>query len=327
MYAPQTFAAALTLVVFSMCCWGSWPNFLKAMPKWRLEYFYLDYAIGFLITGIAIGATFGSTTASVPPFFTRLAEAGGTEMFFAVLGGFLWSLGNVLMINSIAIAGLAVAFPVSSVPALVLGVGMAYWTNPIGNPAWLAGSVVVLLAAAVGNAQAYKRLTTAVEMNKTKGVLLALASGVMVGIFPPCVSRAIAGAHPLDSYSVSVYFMVGALAATLVAVPILLAWPLVGNAGSLKCYVQGRMAWHVLGLLAGLLWSFGTVFNFVSAGKVGMAISWGVGSGAPMIGALWGIFLWKEFAGAGRNAKVLIGTSLALYASGVAAVALSYTGQ
>jgi glucose uptake protein len=87
------------------------------------------------------------------------------------------------------------------------------------------------------------------------------------------------------------------------------------------------MAWHVLGLLAGLLWSFGTVFNFVSAGKVGMAISWGVGSGAPMIGALWGIFLWKEFAGAGRNAKVLIGTSLALYASGVAAVALSYTGQ
>jgi glucose uptake protein len=329
MYTPQTYLGALGFVIFSMFCWGSWPNFLKAMPKWRLEYFYLDYAFGFLITGLAIAATFGSTVSVVPgsAFLVRLAEAGRLEAGCAVLGGFLWSLGNVLMVNSIMIAGLAVAFPVTSIPAMVLGVGIAYWAQPIGNPLWLSASVVVLLLAGFANARAYGRLGNPVEADKPRGVKLALLAGIMVGIFPPCVGRAISGAHALDSYTVSIYFMLGALLATLVAVPTLLAHPLVGSIGKLRDYWHGKMAWHLLGLLAGFVWSFGTVFNFLSAKTVGMAISWGIGSGANMVGALWGIFLWREFAHGDSRAKALIAISLALYAVGVTGVALAYNGS
>ncbi len=49
MFTPQTFLAALLLIVVSMLGWGSWPNLLKALPEWRLEYFYLDYTFGFLL--------------------------------------------------------------------------------------------------------------------------------------------------------------------------------------------------------------------------------------------------------------------------------------
>ncbi|HYW45397.1 MAG TPA: GRP family sugar transporter [Bryobacteraceae bacterium] len=299
------------------------------MPKWRLEYFYLDYAFGFLITGLAIGATFGSTASLLPgsAFLVRLVRAAPLEAFFAMSGGFLWSLGNVLMVNSIMIAGLAVAFPVTSIPAMVLGVGIAYWTQPIGNPLYLSASVVVLLLAGFANARAYGRLGNPVETDKPKGIKLALLAGIMVGIFPPCVGRAITGVHALDSYTVSIYFMIGALAATLVAVPLLLAHPLVGEIGRWNGYWHGKRSWHVLGLLAGFVWSFGTMFNFLSAKTVGMAISWGIGSGANMVGALWGIFLWREFAHGDSRAKVLIAISLALYVAGVTGVALAYNGS
>lgn len=325
MYTPQTFVAALLLVILSMFCWGSWPNFMKAAPpQWRLEYFYLDYAIGFMIAGTLCGATLGSAGSPGVAVFTRLAESGGMEAGAAMLGGFLWCLGNILMLLAIVIAGLAVAFPVSSVPAVVLGVGMSYWTQPIGNPLWLAGSVVFLLVAGFANAQAYRSLGNPTGSDKPKGVKLALMSGILVGIMPPCVSRALSGPLALDAYTLSIYFMLGALLAALVALPILLKHPIVGTIGTFKGYVQGKVAWHVLGLLAGFVWSFGVVANFLSAKMVGMAITWGAGNGAPMVGALWGIFLWREFAGGGSRAKVLIGLSMALYIAGVAGIALAY---
>jgi hypothetical protein len=56
-YAPQTYFVALILMLISMVCWGSWPNFLKKLPGWRLEYFYIDYTLGFLITAILFGVT------------------------------------------------------------------------------------------------------------------------------------------------------------------------------------------------------------------------------------------------------------------------------
>ena len=52
MYAPDSYFAALVLMLASMVLWGSWPNFLKKIPAWRLEYFYFDYTVGFVLTAI-----------------------------------------------------------------------------------------------------------------------------------------------------------------------------------------------------------------------------------------------------------------------------------
>jgi len=324
MYTPQSYFAALALVIVSMFCWGSWANISKALPKWRFEYFYLDFTFGFLLLVTLLGATMGSAGAPGFGFFTRLTVAAGSQILFAFLGGFVWGLGNLVTLVSIMIVGLAVAFPVMSVIAMLLGVGLSFWAQPIGNPAWLAAGVVVLVIAVITNAAAYRRLQRSSEASRPKGgVALAIVAGILVGFFPPFVARAITGPTALDSYTVSFYFMVGAMVATFLAVPILVAHPLFGDKGTLKGYLKGTPAWHFLGMVGGGIWCFGTVVNFISAKLVGVAISWGIGSSASMVAALWGIFLWKEFAGSGRNAKVLIAVSLVCYLAGVVGVAMA----
>ncbi len=325
MYIPHTFLAALLLIVVSMLCWGSWPNFSKAVPGWRIEYFYLDYMLGGVLTAILLAATMGSPGLIGLDFAHRLQAAGWREVISAFLGGLVWSFGNMLMVNAIAIAGLAVAFPVTSALGIILGVGIGYLAQPIGNPAWLVGAVIILTVAAFTNAAAYRAMgQSSGSPSKSKGILLSLAAGVLVGIFPPLVGRAISGPHALDSYNVSICFTLGALVAAVIAMPILLAKPLIGEAASVKGYFRGKSLWHLAGLIAGLVWCIGTVSNFVSAGVVGVAVSWGIGNGAPMVGALWGIFLWKEFKSGGSRARALIGLSMALYVAGVVTVAISY---
>jgi glucose uptake protein len=320
---PQTFVAALLLIVVSMLCWGSWPNLMNALPGWRLEFFYLDYTFGAVLMAVLLAATLGSAGTGAD-FLHRLRNTRGNEMLWAAAGGFIWDLGNILLLIAIMIAGIAIAYPVASVLAIVVGVGIGYLAQPIGNATWLVVAVIVLSAAACANAASYRKLGESSGMGVMKALVLSLVAGVLIGLFAPFVGRAISGAHPLDSYNVAICFVLGALAATLVAIPILLTRPLIGEPASILGYFSGKLSWHVLGLLAGAIWCVGTVSNFASAGMVGVAISWGIGSGAPMVGALWGIFLWKEFKHADGQAKLLMSGSLALYTIGVVTVAVAY---
>jgi glucose uptake protein len=322
MLLPQDSQTALLLIVVSMLCWGSWPNLLKALPGWRLEYFYVDYTLGFLAAMILIGLTAGST-GDGQEFADRLISAPGTEAAFAFFGGLVWNAGNILLLYAIMIAGLAVAFPVASVLAIILGVGISWWTQPIGNPAWLAAGSAVLVLAAFANARAYRDQAGATGGGRL-GVALSLLAGLLVGIFPPFIARAISGAQALDPYTVCALFMGGAAVATLIGMPLLVAKPFIGAPGRMSGWLAGGAFRHALGLIAGGIWCLGTVSNFASAGLVGVAISWGIGSGAPMVGALWGILLWKEFRGASRAAVARISASLLLYTAGVVLVAVAY---
>lgn len=325
MFTPLSSSVALALIVVSMLCWGSWPNLLKALPGWRLEYFYIDYTIGFLVAMLLVGATAGSTAAVGFDFLDRLQAAGTRETFLALLAGLLWNSGNIFLLNSIMIAGLAVAFTIGSVLAITLGVGISYWAQPIGHPAWLIAGSVVLIVAAWANAQAYRNPGgNRAPSRRALGIVLALVAGFLVGIFPPFIAAAITGEHALDTYSVTIFFMLGASLATVVGIPLLLKRPFIGEPGALSGYTQAPPRAHLYGWLAGAIWCVGTFANFVSAGLVGVAISWGIGSGAPMVGALWGILLWKEFHGASRSAWILIISSLALYTLGVVLVAIAY---
>jgi glucose uptake protein len=323
MYVPQTYFVALVLMLISMVCWGSWPNFLKKLPGWRLEFFYIDYTLGFLVTALLYGIILGPGGGL--GFFDVLSSAGPREATFAIVGGFIWNIGNILLLNGIVIAGLAVAFPIAAIPAIVLGIGAAYWLQPVGNPVALATSAIILLIAAQTTAMAYRRLGHVATGDKTRGIAISLISGFLIGFFPPFVTAAITGPAALDSYTVSALFMVGASAATLVAMPLLIKRPLIGEPGELRGYWRGSTLWHVLGLLAGAVWCSGTVLNFISGSMVGIAISVGIGSGAPMVGALWGVLVWGEFSKGSTSSKAFIAAALVLYAVGVATMAIAYT--
>ena len=81
------------------------------------------------------------------------------------------------------------------------------------------------------------------------------------------------------------------------------------------------MSENALGLLGGFIWGTGMVFNLVAASFTGVAISYAIGQSAPMVAALWGVFAWKEFAGAPTKAKVYLFLMFVFYCVGILLVA------
>jgi glucose uptake protein len=84
---------------------------------------------------------------------------------------------------------------------------------------------------------------------------------------------------------------------------------------------------HVLGLLGGAIWATGTVFNLVAANFTGVAISYSIGQSAPMVAALWGIFVWKEFAGANQRAKAFLALMFIFYFLAILLIARANTAS
>ena len=57
--------------------------------------------------------------------------------------------------------------------------------------------------------------------------------------------------------------------------------------------------------------------------QVGPAVSYAVGQGATMVSALWGVLVWKEFAGASPKARVLLTLMFVLFLAGLMLVAIA----
>jgi glucose uptake protein len=70
----------------------------------------------------------------------------------------------------------------------------------------------------------------------------------------------------------------------------------------MRGYLVGGIRWHLLGWLGGAIWTLGTASNLLAGSSVGFAVSYAIGQSAPLVASLRGIFVWKEFAGAGRTA-------------------------
>jgi glucose uptake protein len=63
--------------------------------------------------------------------------------------------------------------------------------------------------------------------------------------------------------------------------------------------------------------------NIIASGKAGPAISYGLGQGATVVAALWGIYVWKEFDKAPSGTNVLLTIMLLLYIGGLAMIIFS----
>jgi glucose uptake protein len=97
--------------------------------------------------------------------------------------------------------------------------------------------------------------------------------------------------------------------------------PLVGEPVSFGGFFRGPVSGHILGILGGFIWGTGTVFNMVAASLTGVAISYAIGQSAPMVAALWGVFVWKEFAGAGGRAKMYLAGMFVFYGLAILLIA------
>src|SRR5690242_496775 len=133
MYQPEAYFVALAFMVGSMLCWGSWANTMKLTPGWPFQLFYWDYVVGILVATFLWGITLGSAGSSGLKFFADLAHTDRLHLLYALSGGAVFNVANLLLVAAIEIAGLAVAFPVGIGLALVVGVVLNYVLEPRGN--------------------------------------------------------------------------------------------------------------------------------------------------------------------------------------------------
>jgi glucose uptake protein len=325
MFIPQIYTVALAMMILSMICWGSWANTQKATGSWRFELFYWDYVWGILLCAILAGLTLGRTDAASPAsFFRNLAAADGAHLTYAFLGGIVFNIANILIVGAIAIAGMAVAFPVGIGLALVIGSVLNYLITPKGNPLLLFGGVALVCVAIVLDALAYRRLSPDTQASK-KGIILSLLGGFAMGLFYPFVAKGTSGENHLGPYTVAFVFALGILAINVPANYIIMRRPVAGAPVSFADYFAGAGRLHLWGILGGAIWAVGTISNFVAsyAAMVGPATSYALGQGATMVGAIWGVFIWKEFAGADAGTKRMLALMFAFFIIGLVCVALA----
>src|SRR5712692_5477804 len=103
MILPQTYGAALVLIIVSMLCWGSWANTFKLTGRWRFELFYYDYAFGVLLAAVIAAFTFGSLGTELT-FYDNLLIAGYRKMLYGFGAGVIFNLANMLLVAAISVA-------------------------------------------------------------------------------------------------------------------------------------------------------------------------------------------------------------------------------
>jgi glucose uptake protein len=323
MFTPPSLTIALLMMITSAVCWGSWANTYKGVKNYRFELFYWDYAIGIFLISLVLALTMGSSGHNSSSFLNNVHAADTRNIVSTLVGGAIFNLANLLLVAAIDMAGLAVAFPVSIGIALVVGTVLNYVLQPQGNLLFLIAGVACAFIAVVLDGKAFGSLGSG-RTTSRKSLVVCVVSGVLMGLWSPFTSYGVLhGDHPLTSYSSVVFLTLGALLSCFIWNIYFMKKPLVGEPVSFAGFFSGPPSGHLLGLLGGAIWGTGTVFNVVAGKATTFAVSYAIGQSAPMVGALWGIFVWKEFAGAGTRAKVFICGMFVFYALAILLVAKS----
>ena len=333
MFIVNNYLLAVVLCFVTMLCWGSWANTQKLAGKtWRYELFYWDYVVGILLFSIFLGLTLGSTGDAGRSFIADLKQVTPGNYMSALVGGAVFNLGNILLSAAVSLAGMTVAFPLGVGIALVLGVIVNYVGAPKGDPAVLFLGVALVVVAIILNAVASGKVqrSAANSNSNTKGVWIAIVAGVLMSFF----YRFVAAAMDLSNfesptpgmatpYSAFFIFAVGIFLSNIVFNTIVMRRPFEGRPVTYKAYFRGSLSTHLVGVFGGIVWGLGTALSYIAAGKAGAAISYALGQGAPMIAALWGIFVWKEFKDSPRAVNWLLTLMFIFFLSGLGAIIVS----
>lgn len=325
MFIPQSYSLAIILCIVTMLCWGSWGNTQKLAGKsWRFELFYWDYVIGIVLFSLILGFTLGSSGQDGRSFIQDIKQAESGNIYKAMLGGVIFNASNILLVAAMAIAGMAVAFPVGVGIALALGVIINYIFAPKGNPILLFIGVAFIVAAIIIDALAYKKHSASLQKVSGKGIMLSVSAGILMALFYRFVASSMVTdfANPesgkLTPYSAVFFFALGVLISNLLFNYLIMKKPFEGQSLSFKDYFAGSAGVHLTGVLGGVIWNIGMAMSIIASGKAGYAISYGLGQGATLIAALWGVFIWKEFKGASKPVDRLILLMFLAYLAGLA---------
>ena len=350
MFYVSNYTVAVALCVVCMFCWGSWGNTQKLVGKsWRYELFYWDYVIGLLLFALVAGLTLGSIGEHPEwGFVANLKSSFGPAWLWPLAAGIVFNLSNILLSAAIAVAGMSVAFPVGVGLALVGGTVFNYLQDKKGALALIVVGLVLIVVSIVCNSLAFKAKQSAsgvaTDAGATKkGLFLAIFAGLLMMWFSPLVNKVVdmsfmptikevmgekvsvpgavaPNAGMMTPYTAFFIFAVGIFISNFLWNTIAMRHPVQGEPirDGFRRYFAGSRATLLVGMLGGTIWGLGTLLSFVTAGAAGKAISYALGQGATLVSALWGILVWREFAGAPKKSAYLNLAMFVLFVAGLA---------
>ena len=330
MYIVGSYSVAVIMTVITMLCWGSWANTQKLAAKtWRFELFYWDYVLGIMIFSLILGFSLGSTGSQGIGFIDNLKQAEWSSISGALFGGIIFNLANILVVAAISIAGMSVAFPIGIGIALVLGVIINYFAAPQGNIVQLFAGVALVSIAIVIDALAYRKKAAQIKKVPAKGIIISVVGGILMALFYRFVASSMATNQEnpeigmLTPYTAVFIFSIGILISNFLFNTILMRKPFEGTPVTYSQYFNGTYKEHLTGILGGMIWCLGMSLSIIAAGKAGFAISYGLGQGATLIAALWGVFIWKEFKNPPKGVNTLLTFMFLLFVGGLGLIILA----
>ena len=315
MVIVESYFIAVIMCFITMLCWGSWANTQKLASKsWPFQLFYWDYSIGVLILAFIFAFTIGSFGENGRSFLDDIYQADTASINSAFIGGVVFNLSNILLVVAIDIAGMAVAIPVGVGLALIIGVLTNYLASPVGNPIYIFAGVLLVVIAIIVDAMAYNKLpSSSGNKSSNKGLIISAAAGILMGFFYRFVAASMSTDYimldvgKLSPYTAIVVFSIGLFLSNFIFNTFVMYKPLSGKAVTYRDYFsEGNPKLHLIGVLGGIIWNIGMSFSVIASGAAGFAISYGLGQGATMIAAAWGVFIWKEFKDAPPETDNLI---------------------
>lgn len=327
----SNYPIAVAVCFLAMICWGSWQNTQKFTGKgWNFELFYWDFALGILLMSVIYAFTLGSFGDSGRSFINDIGQASFKYLGYAVFAGVIWNLGTLLLVRAIAIAGMATAFTIGGGVAWLLGIILNYIENPANyNPTLLYFGLGFIVITLLASYLAYKRQADSLKKPNVVAVILSLCVGVLVAFYYIIMVRALdpdfsmANAGKLTSYTAVVFFSVGAFLSTFIFNPFFMRRSIDGGSVNMKQYFSGSGKTHSLGIAGGMIWSSGNALSFMAVGAAGSAISYGLSNAAPLVAAIWGVFVWKEFKGASNSIKWILFFMFVFYLISLTIIILS----
>ncbi len=330
MFIVNSYSLAVLLCVITMLCWGSWANTQKlASKEWSFPLFYWDYTLGVIILSLIFGLTLGSSGDNGESFIPNLLNAAPKAILFALLGGVIFNIGNLLLVAAIEIAGMAIAFPIGIGLALVLGVFNNYLPNPEDyNSLYLFLGVGLVTLAIIINALAYKKVSQGSK--STKGIVLSLIAGLLMSFFyrfvADSMSTDLINITPgtFTPYSAVFVFSIGIFISNFLFNFYFMKKPISGKPVTFRMYFkQGTPKLHIVGILGGIIWSLGMMLSIMAGDIAGYAISYGLGQGATLVAAIWGVFVWKEFKDAPKGTSRLLAIMFVSFVIGLVFIILA----
>ena len=311
MVLPESWIAAVCLLVISVILFVLWPNLFKiAGPKWRFELFSLDFAVGAVLVAVLAAYTLGSRGSELD-FSDSMLVAGRRSQAMAILAGAVFAFGNMLYFGTIALMGLSNG-TLLTFSAFGCGVGLwqiAYGHYSFAIPAFLifgTGALFTFLSAKATREAASARgaaskggssaASKAVPLS-TKGTITAILAGFAFAAVWPVLALAQTEELPIGAYGGVLMGAIGIVIATFFLNFFFMSISLEGGQVSYASYLTGAAKNHAVGAASGAAWIAGALA--VYAAKTGPASvtrfeAWIVPFAAALVAALTGVLFWQK---------------------------------